>query len=277
MLLKSADQVVEKLPLQDINNTIRNSNKNAALITGGATRIGREIALTLAKQNWDIALHYHTSEKKALETREELIALGSKVCLISQDLSMLDQIKPIIDKSRAQLTTPITALINNASLFQNDDILSLDSQLWDQHMAINLKAPIFLSKYFAETMPTSLSGNIINLIDQRIAKLTPQFFSYTLSKSALATATTTLAQALSPKIRVNAICPGPTLKNQRQKPEDFEIQQKSTLLTHGASVKEISETVLYFLSTHSITGQIIYVDGGQRLIWKTADVWGIQE
>ena len=167
---------------------------------------------------------------------------------------------------------PLTLLVNNASVFEPDDIGSLDEVGWERHFGVNLRAPVFLARDFAAQLPDGVDGAIINVIDQRVWKPTPHFLSYTLSKSALFTATQTMAQALAPRIRVNAVGPGPTLASSRQRRDDFARQGASVPLGHGPSPEEIAETVLFLATARSVTGQMIAVDGGQHLAWQTPDV-----
>jgi NAD(P)-dependent dehydrogenase (short-subunit alcohol dehydrogenase family) len=167
---------------------------------------------------------------------------------------------------------PLTALINSASLFENDDWQSATRQSWDDHMEVNLRAPLLLSQMFAKQLPENAKGNIVNIIDQRVLKPTPQFLSYSVSKAGLYWLTTTLAQGMGPRIRVNAVGPGPTLKNPRQSDADFNRQRDATVLKHGASPADICGAVRYLLEADAVTGQMIAVDGGQHLIWQTPDV-----
>jgi NAD(P)-dependent dehydrogenase (short-subunit alcohol dehydrogenase family) len=172
---------------------------------------------------------------------------------------------------------PLTALINNASMFEFDEVGKISSESWQHHQDVNLRAPVMLAQAFAKQLPKGENGNIINLIDQRVWKLNPQFFSYTISKSGLWTATRTLAQALAPHIRVNAIGPGPALPSSRMGDEDFEKQKSKTLLGIGTSPAEISAAAKFILSQPALTGQMIALDGGQHLVWQTADVVEVKE
>jgi NAD(P)-dependent dehydrogenase (short-subunit alcohol dehydrogenase family) len=176
-----------------------------------------------------------------------------------------------------QALGPLTLLVNNASEFEPDEVETLSQERWDRHFAVNLRAPAFLARDFSHQLPAGEQGCIVNIVDQRVWKLTPQFFSYTLTKAALFTATQTMAQALAPRIRVNAIGPGPTLSNVRQGDEDFAKQSSAVPLGHGGTPDEIADAVLYLAQARSVTGQMIAVDGGQHLAWKTPDVAGIRE
>jgi NAD(P)-dependent dehydrogenase (short-subunit alcohol dehydrogenase family) len=192
--------------------------------------------------------------------------------VVEADLADPGAVGSLIDA--ASVLGPLNLLVNNASEFSPDEVGSLTPDLWDRHFAINLRAPVFLAQDFARQLPPGAKGSIVNVVDQRVWKLTPQFFSYTLTKAALFTATQTLAQALAPRIRVNAIGPGPTLSNVRQAGEDFEKQSAAVLLGRGPSPEEIAEAVVFLARSPSITGQMIAVDGGQHLAWETTDVFG---
>ena len=241
------------------------------LITGAAIRLGRVIVLELAAAGWNIALHYHSSEKDAEKTAAEARAKGVKVAILKADLSHEKESAGLVARA-AKKIGPLTALINSASLFENDDWKSASRESWDAHMQTNLRAPFVLSQQFARQLPKTENGNIVNIIDQRVLKPTPQFLSYSLSKAGLYWLTTTLAQALGPQIRVNAVGPGPTLRNARQSEKDFARQRQATVLQHGAEPKDVARAIAYLLEAKSVTGQMIAVDGGQHLIWQTPDV-----
>ena len=241
------------------------------LVTGAAKRLGRAIVLDLAGAGWNIGLHYHGSAADAEQTATEIRAKGVKVALLPADFSHEDTTAGLIDRAVAALG-PLTALINSASLFENDDWQSATRQSWDAHMETNLRAPFLLSQLFAKQLPRGETGNIINIVDQRVLKPTPQFISYSLSKAGLYWLTTTLAQALGPNIRVNAVGPGPTLKNARQSEADFARQREATILKRGAEPADVVAAIRYLLEAKSVTGQMIAADGGQHLIWQTPDV-----
>lgn len=242
-----------------------------ALVTGAAKRLGRAIALDLARHGWNIALHYNTSEKEARATEADARTSGVKVALLKADLSREAETAGLVARAVKELG-PLGALINSASIFENDDWYSADRASWDKHMETNLRAPFVLSQDFARQVPRDGHGAIVNLIDQRVLKPTPQFMSYSVSKAALFWLNTTLAQALAPKIRVNAVGPGPVMKNERQSAADFDRQREATILKHGAEPQDVCDAVRYLLEAPSVTGQMIAVDGGQHLIWQTPDV-----
>lgn len=248
-----------------------NSETPTVLITGAGKRIGRAIALDLANAGWRVAVHYNSSEESAAQTVGEIEAGGGSAIAIQADLEDLDAVRALIPACREKLDAP-TCLINNASLFEQDDISTLTPESFHRHMRINLRAPVFLAQALSENLPEGADGLIINLLDQRVWKLTPDFFSYTLSKSALWTTTRTLAQGLAPRIRVNAIGPGPTLANVRQSEAAFAEQQRATPLGRGAELREICSAVRFILDAPSMTGQMIALDGGQHLAWRTPDI-----
>jgi NAD(P)-dependent dehydrogenase (short-subunit alcohol dehydrogenase family) len=244
-----------------------------ALITGAAKRLGRAIALDLARHGWSVAIHYNTSEKEARATEADARTSGVKVALLQADLSKESETAGLVARAAKELG-PLGALVNSASIFENDDWYSADRKSWDLHMETNLRAPFVLSQEFARQVPRDGHGAIVNLIDQRVLKPTPQFVSYSVSKAALFWLNTTLAQALAPRIRVNAVGPGPTMKNERQSAADFNRQREATILGLGAEPQDICDAVRYLLEAPSVTGQMIAVDGGQHLIWQTPDVSG---
>ena len=246
------------------------------LVTGAARRIGRQIALDLAAAGWAVAVHYSSSRAEAEAVRKQIIAAGSDAVLVRGDLSEPDTPQRLVDEAVAGLGG-LDGLVNNASVFEPDEVGSITGDSWSEHLDTNLRAPVFLSQAFAGQLPEGAEGNIINIIDQRVWKLTPKFFSYTASKAALWTVTRTLAQALAPRIRVNAIGPGPALPNIRMDDDDFARQKKATLLGRGTSPQEISSAVRFILDAPAMTGQMIVLDGGQHLVWQTADVVNVNE
>jgi len=248
----------------------------SVLITGAARRIGRRLALDLAKDGWAVAIHCNQSVADAETLAGEIGANGGNAVIVKGDLSLADVPQRLIDQASRALGG-LTCLINNASRFEPDEAGSVTLQSWAAHLDTNLRAPVFLSQGFAAQLPEGAEGNIINIIDQRVWKLTPKFFSYTASKSALWTVTRTLAQALAPRIRVNAIGPGPALPNVRMDADDFARQARLTLLKRGTTPEEISAAAKYILSTPAMTGQMIVLDGGQHLLWQTREVVGVPE
>ncbi len=240
-------------------------NKNL-LITGGSTRIGKEIALHFSKKGWNIAIHYFKSSSEAKKLKKTLEKRSVKVVLIRADLKNKNQVEKIIPSAVKKLGK-IDCLINNAALFERDDILSFSKKVWDEHLNINLLAPAILIKYFAKQVSKKTSSNIINIIDQRVFRLTPIFMSYTLSKSALYILTKTMAMRLGPNIKVNGIAPGPTIKSKRQSNAHFAKQARSTLLKKSVGLKDICDTLDFLINNNSITGQVIAVDSGQNLTW----------
>ncbi len=246
------------------------------LITGAAKRIGRQLALELAGAGYDIAVHCNTSRREAEEVAQLISDMGQRAVIVQGDLSLADAPQRVIADAAKGLGV-LHGLINNASIFEPDEVGSITPHSWAQHQDTNLRGPVLLSQAFAKQLPADIRGNIINIIDQRVWKLNPRFFSYTASKSALWTVTRTLAQALAPRIRVNAIGPGPALPNIRMDEEDFAKQSRLTLLGRGTSPTEISAAVKFILSQPALTGQMIVLDGGQHLVWQTPDIIEVNE
>jgi NAD(P)-dependent dehydrogenase (short-subunit alcohol dehydrogenase family) len=241
------------------------------LVTGAAKRLGRAIALDLAAAGWNVAIHYNGSGEDADTAAQAARAFGVEAATLKCDLSQEAEAITLVDSAAAELG-PLTALINSASLFESDDWQTASRHSWDAHIETNLRAPLVLSQAFARQLPKDAKGSIINIIDQRVLKPTPQFLSYSLSKAGLYWLTTTLAQGMGPRIRVNAVGPGPTIRNLRQSEEDFTRQQDATILRRGAVPADICAAIRYLLEADAVTGQMIAVDGGQHLIWQTADV-----
>jgi NAD(P)-dependent dehydrogenase (short-subunit alcohol dehydrogenase family) len=240
------------------------------LVTGAAKRLGKAIALDLARHGWNLAVHYHTSETEARATAEAAAAAGVKVGVFQADLSRESESAALVGRAAAELG-PLTALINNASRFEKDDWSSATRESWDRHMETNLRAPFVLAQNFAHQLPEGVQGAIVNLIDQRMLRPTPQFMSYSLSKAGLRWLTVTLAQALGPRARVNAVGPGPTMINARQSEADFARQREATVLRRGPEPQDVCDAVRYLLEASSVTGQMIATDGGQHLVWRTPD------
>ena len=240
------------------------------IITGGATRIGAAIAKSLADYETTIAIHYNKSKGSALKLKKELENLGSEVYLLKADLDNLKQTQTLLKLAYKKMKG-LNCLINNASLFENDNLHNFTEKSFTKHLNINLKAPAILIQNFKKLLKNS-EGNIINIIDQRVEKLTPYFFSYTLSKSSLVTLTKTAAMKLAPNIKVNGISPGPTLKNSRQSESHFKKQWKSVLLKKKVELESICNGVKFLIKNDNITGEIINIDSGQRLAWNTPDI-----
>ena len=245
------------------------------IITGAATRIGAAIAKKLSRPNVEIVIHYNKSKSNAEKLKKDLEKKGSKIYLLRADLNKENEVQRILKFSKSKLRY-FDCLINNASLFENDKLENFTAKSWDNHLKTNLKAPALLSQGFAKNIGSE-NNNIINIIDQRVFKLTPYFFSYTLSKTGLYTLTKTSAMSLAPSIRVNGIAPGPTIKNQRQTDKHFKKQYLATPLKKQVDVNEICNAVDFFIKNSSITGQVLAIDSGQNLNWQTPDIMGGKE
>ncbi len=245
------------------------------IITGGATRIGSAIAKSLAGYDVEITIHFNKSIKLAKKLKAELEEIGTKVYLIKADLNNQKQVNKIISFANKKMRG-IDCLINNASLFEKDDLSSFSEKSFTKHINVNLKAAAILIRDFKKFVKFK-EANIVNIIDQRIKKLTPFFSSYTLSKAGLGTLTKTAAMKLAPNIRVNGISPGPTIKNKRQSERHFKAQWKSTILKKKVDVSNICKTVKFLIENENVTGQIISVDSGQSLAWKTPDIINSKE
>ena len=240
------------------------------IITGGATRIGAAIAKSLVNFDAKIVIHFNKSKINAFKLKKELEELGAETHLIKADLNNFKQTQNLLNKAHKQMKG-LDCLINNASIFENDNLENFSEKLFNKHININLKAPAILTQNFKKLLKNK-TGCIINIIDQRVEKLTPFFFSYTLSKSSLAILTKTSAMKLAPNIRVNGISPGPTLKNKRQSEFHFKKQWKSILLKKKVNLSNICNGVKFLIDNDNITGEIINIDGGQRLAWQTPDI-----
>jgi len=245
---------------------------NKIIITGAATRMGAAIAKKLSGPGVEMIIHYNTSRTEAEKLKKELIKNKTKVYLVKGNLAKEQDLKKIIKFSKDKLKY-FDCLVNNASLFENDNLKNFTSKSWENHINVNLKAPAYLTKEFAKNT-RGKNNNIINIIDQRVFKLTPFFFSYTLSKTGLYTLTKTSAMELAPNVRVNGIAPGPTIKNKRQTDNHFKKQYLATPLKRQVNVKDICSAVDFFIKNSSITGQVIAIDSGQSLNWQTPDVIG---
>jgi len=238
------------------------------LVTGAGRRLGRIIALDFANRGWRVGVHYRASSVDALDLVAEIERKGGKAAAFAADLGRLDAPAPLIAACAEELGPP-TCLINNAARFEWDTLATLDGETWQAHLDINLRAPIFLTKAFARALPERAAGNVINLIDQKVLRPDPGHFSYTIAKAALWTATQTMAQALAPRIRVNAVAPGPVLKGLGQSQVDFERECRATLLQHPVGAADVTAAIRFLLDTPSVTGQMIALDGGQHLAWKS--------
>lgn len=252
-----------------------------ALVTGAARRLGRHMALELADRGYDVVVHYAGSSDEALSVVSEIKEKGQGAAAVQADLTVEAEMQSLMPRASDALQGSITTLVNNASIFERDTMLNASRESWDRHLESNLRAPFVLTQAFAAQVPDPLrddfgeplaQGLVVNMIDQRVRKLTPDFASYTIAKSALWTLTKTSAQALAPRVRVNAIGPGPTLQGEHQSAEQFQRQRAATLLGRGANISDITGALSYFLNATSVTGQMLCVDGGQHLAWETPDV-----
>jgi len=242
-----------------------------ALVTGAAKRIGRAIALDLAAHGWAIAVHHHRSQAEANDVVAAISVAGGDAVALSADLADPSDVAGLLPACVRALGAP-SLLVNNASLFLPDEVGSLEPVLWDRHQAVNLRAPVLLAQAMAAHLPTGVDGNIVNIVDQRVWRPTPLFFSYAVAKAGLYAATTMLAQALAPRIRVNAIGPGPTLQSIHQTPGQFAAQGNALPLGHGATPEQVADAVRFLVSASAMTGQMIALDGGQHLAWRTSDL-----
>lgn len=254
-----------------------------ALITGGAQRLGKAMALYLAARGHDIAVHCHASADAAEATAAEIRALGVRAEILQADLLDPDAAEALVPRATAALG-PLTVLVNNASIFEYDNLQSASRQSWDRHMGSNLRAPFLLTQAFAAQAPKAdrsaeepiARALVVNMIDQRVLKPTPEFMTYSLAKAGLWWLTRTSAQALAPDIRVNAIGPGPTMQGTRQSEGHFNRQRAATILQRGAGPADVCAALGFFLDAPSVTGQLICTDGGQHLAWRTPDVLGVE-
>ena len=243
-----------------------------ALVTGAGARLGQAMALALGEDGWSVAVHYRGSKVGAEETASRIRKAGGVAELVQADLAIEEQAATLQRAAHEALGGPLTLLVNSASTFDDDRALEHTRENWDHHFNPNLRAPVTLSQHFARALPEEMRGLIVNMIDMRVLKLNPQFFTYTLSKAALWTATKTMAQAFAPNIRVNAIGPGPTLENVHQKVGEFASEAGATLTGEGSNPDEIVKALRYLIGAESVTGQMICSDGGQHLIWQTPDL-----
>lgn len=251
-----------------------------ALVTGAARRLGREMALYLGQRGYDIAVHYARSQAEAEATAADIRSLGVDARTFHADLLDPDQTAALIPAVRAAMGR-VSVLVNNASIFEHDDIHSATMESWDRHLGSNLRAPFQLIQSFAAQSAKArtdagnepvAAGLIVNIVDQRVLKPTPDFMTYSLAKAGLWSLTRTAAQALAPDIRVNAIGPGPTLIGGRQDAESFARQRAATILGRGSDPSDIAAALGYLLDAKAVTGQLLCVDGGQHLAWQTPDI-----
>ncbi|PJE31792.1 NAD(P)-dependent dehydrogenase, short-chain alcohol dehydrogenase family [Pseudooceanicola antarcticus] len=256
-----------------------------ALVTGAGRRLGRAMALTLAEEGHDVAIHYHGSAEAAEEVAGLIRGMGRQATTLQADLTSEAEVEPLIGLASEALGGPLTCLINNASAFDYDNIRTASRASWDRHMEANLRAPFLLTQLFAAQAPAAgtdergeplAHGLVVQMLDQRVHKLTPEFMSYTISKLGLWAFTQTAAQALAPAVRVNAIGPGPTLQGARQSDAHFAAQRRNTVLERGSNAEDICGALRYFLGAKGVTGQLICTDGGQHLGWRTPDVQGVE-
>jgi NAD(P)-dependent dehydrogenase (short-subunit alcohol dehydrogenase family) len=256
-----------------------------ALVTGAGKRLGRAMALYLGVRGFDVAVHYATSAQDADAVVADITAMGQRAVALQADLLELDAMEALLPAAAQALGGPITCLVNNASIFEYDTLVSATRTSWDRHINSNLRAPFVLSQAMAaqglvagvdDAGEPVATGLIVNMLDQRVRKLTPEFMTYTLAKMGLWALTQTTAQALAPHVRVNAIGPGPTLQGNRQSQTHFDAQRTATILRRGANPSDITAALGYFLDAPSVTGQLLCVDGGQHLGWQTPDVLGVE-
>lgn len=245
------------------------ARRGAALVTGGGKRIGRAICLELARAGFDLAIHYRSSAEAAEAVAEEARALGRRAATVRADLAVEAETRALVPAA-GEAVGPLAVLVNNASIFEDDRVGALERSTWDAHMETNLRAPVVLAEAFAAQ--ASDGGCIVNLLDQRVLKPDPRFFSYALSRNGLWWATRTLAQALAPRLRVNAVGPGPTLPSIHQSRAEFAAEAAGTLLGRPGSPEAVASAVRWLVDADLVTGQMIAVDGGQHLAWKTPDI-----
>lgn len=254
-----------------------------ALVTGAGARLGRAMALRLAKRGYDVAVHYNGSRQGAEETARDIEALGRKAVALKADLLDEGETSALLPQAAEAFGGPVTVLVNNASIFEYDNLATATREGWDRHFGSNLRAPFLLIQALAAQVPDPVpdangepvaQGLVVNMIDQRVRKLTPEFMTYTLAKSALWTLTQTAAQALAPRVRVNGIGPGPTVRGHRQSEDHFARQRAATILQRGSDPEDIAIALDYLLLAKAVTGELLCVDGGQHLGWRTPDILG---
>ena len=255
-----------------------------ALVTGAARRLGRAMALYLAGRGYDVAVHYATSADDAALVAAEIRAMGRQAVALQADLLVEDQMQALVGRAVAALGGPLNLLVNNASVFEHDTLFTATAESWHRHITSNLRAPFVLMQGFAAQVPRAgfdaagerlAQGLVVNMVDQRVLKPTPEFMTYSLAKAALWSLTRTAAQALAPDIRVNAIGPGPTMQGARQTARHFARQRAATILGRGADGGDICAALGYLIDAPGVTGQLLLVDGGQHLAWQTPDILGL--
>jgi NAD(P)-dependent dehydrogenase (short-subunit alcohol dehydrogenase family) len=244
--------------------------RKVALVTGGAVRIGRAVTRAIAAAGYDVAIHMRSERAECAEALAEVEATGRRAALLYAELSDPADVARLIPEAMAALG-PVQLLVNNASEFHPDAVGALEVARWDRHLAVNLRAPVFLAEALANALPIGMGGAVVNIVDQRVLKPTPNYLSYAVAKSALWSATRMLAQGLAPRVRVNAVAPGPTLRSINQSVEDFARQHAAVALGRGPSPEEIASAVVFLAGAPSVTGQMLAVDGGQHLAWQTED------
>lgn len=256
-----------------------------ALVTGAGKRLGRAMAVYLAARGHDVAVHYATSVDEAAETVAAVLSLGRRAVALQADLLDEAAVASLVPRAAAALGGPLTVLVNNASIFEYDNIVTATRESWDRHFGSNLRAPFLLTQHFAAQCPPptldeggepAAAGLIVNMIDQRVWKPTPEFMTYSLAKAGLWALTRSSAQALAPRIRVNGIGPGPTLRGTRQSDDHFARQRAATILRRGAHPADVTAALGFFLDSPAVTGQMIATDGGQHLAWQTPDILGLE-
>jgi len=256
-----------------------------ALVTGAGVRLGRAMALALAENGFDLAVHYVGHDEAAEDVAAAARAMGRRAVTLHADLLDQDAAEALLPAAAKALGGPITVLVNNASIFEYDTLETATRESWDRHIGSNLRAPFVLTQALAAQAPdpsTDAMGEpraealVVNMIDQRVRKLTPEFMTYTIAKMGLWAFTQTAAQGLAPRVRVNAIGPGPTLQGLRQSDSHFAGQRAATVMGRGSNPEDIVGALLYFLNAPAVTGQLLCVDGGQHLGWKTPDVLGVE-
>jgi NAD(P)-dependent dehydrogenase (short-subunit alcohol dehydrogenase family) len=242
-------------------------NRGAALVTGGARRIGRALAQACAEAGYDVAIHVRNPGDDAEAAAGEVRSEGRKAAILACDLRKESAVVALVGEAEAELG-PVTLLVNSASVFEDDAFETFNRASWDLHMETNLRAPLVLAQAFARRLPADREGQIVNVLDQRVWRPTPEFFSYSLSKAALWDATRMMAQALAPRVRVNAIGPGPTLQSIHQDPQDFDAEARSTLMGRAVAPADVARALRFLIDATSVTGQMIAVDSGQHLAFR---------